>query len=51
MAQKESSKGLSYSLDNNYYFVPSSYAGTEVEISLSAETVRIYTQKQMVATY
>ena len=49
--KRKVAKDCHISLDNNYYSVPSSYAGTEVEISLSAETVRIYAQGEMVAIH
>ena len=49
--KRKVAKDCHISLDNNYYSVLSSYSGTEVEISLSVETVRIYTQKQMVAIH
>lgn len=44
-------KDCHISLDNSYYSVPSKYAGTEVEISLGAEIVRIYASGQMVAIH
>ncbi|MCP5362902.1 MAG: hypothetical protein H6911_02950 [Rickettsiaceae bacterium] len=35
----------------NYYSVPSKYAGTEVEVSLGIGIVRIYAQGQMVVMH
>jgi transposase len=49
--RRKVAKDCHISLDNNYYSVPSKYAGTEVEISLGIEIVRVYAQGEMVAMH
>jgi len=49
--KRKVAKDCHISLDNNYYSVPSKYAGTEVEVLLGTEIVRIYAQGQMVAMH
>ena len=49
--KRKVAKDCHISLDNNYYSVPSLYAGKEVEISLGVETVRIYAQDQTIALH
>ena len=39
------------SLDNNYYSVPSIWSGTEVEVTLGADIVRIYAEGKVIAIH
>lgn len=49
--KRKVAKDCHISLDNNYYSVPSLYAGKEVEISLGTDMVRIYAGGKSIATH
>jgi Mu transposase-like protein/integrase-like protein len=44
-------KDCHISLENNYYSVPSKYVATEVNIALSAEIVKVYSEDTLLATH